>query len=173
MKNRPFHWLVLEILRVLRSACLWALAITLSVVFPTTTFSQTSTEYEIPFETSRVFGLKTIRVEANGKPAVLIVDTASNHTILSSDFELVRPRTLESAVATKKGSGLTGAGILATASLKVGPISWRDHEVVMMDLHEFSKSFGQRIDGLLGADFLNEFDLVIFDSKHHKLILER
>lgn len=172
MKKRPFHWLVIEIFAVLQNACLWGLAIALGVVFPIPTFSQTSRGYEIPFESSRVFGLKTIRVEANGKPAVLIVDTASNLTILSSDFEMVRGRTRESAVATNKGSGLTGTGIFATASLKVGPVNWRDHRVVMMDLHEFSKSFGQKIDGTLGADFLNEFEFVIFDSKHHKLILE-
>ena len=172
MKKKLFAWSVVGVRAELSNAGLWAIAVALGVVFTTPTFSQTSREYEIPFENSRLFGLKIIRVEANGKPAVLIIDTASNHTILSSDFELVRTRTLDRAFATSKGSGLTGGGIFATASLKVGPINWRDHKVVLMDLHELSKSFGQRIDGLLGADFLNEFELVIFDSKHHKLILE-
>ena len=93
MKKRSFPYLVLQIPAVFRNACFWALAIALGVAFAIPTFSQTSRGYEIPFESSRVFGLKTIRVEANGKPAVLIVDTASNHTILRSDFELVRKRT--------------------------------------------------------------------------------
>ena len=173
MKKRLFPWLVVRMRAGLRNPFLRATAVALGVLLPIQTFSQTLKGYEIPFESSRVFGLKTIRVEANGKPAVLIVDTASDHTILSYDFEEVRVRSRENAVATSKGSGLTGTGVFATVSLKVGPINWRDHRVVMMDLHEFSKSFGQRIDGLLGADFLNEFELVIFDSKHHKLILER
>jgi len=41
-----------------------------------------------------------------------------------------------------------------------------------MDMHEFSKSSGQTIDGLLGLDFLSEFELVVVDLKNHKLILE-
>ena len=55
----------------------------------------------------------------------------------------------------------------------VGPFTWREHRVVLMDLHELSISLGQKVDGLLGMDLLSEFNLVILDSKHHKLILER
>jgi hypothetical protein len=42
-----------------------------------------------------------------------------------------------------------------------------------MDMNELSRSLGQKVGGSLGMDFLNEFDLVIPDSRHHKLILER
>jgi hypothetical protein len=41
-----------------------------------------------------------------------------------------------------------------------------------MDMREFSKSFGQKVDGLLGMDFFSEFELVMVDLKNHKLILE-
>jgi hypothetical protein len=135
-------------------------------------FSQPSNRTEMPFENSRVFGLILVRVEANGRPAVLIVDTASNHTIISSELADVSPRTLDNAVSTSKGSGFTGTGVFAKATLKVGPLAWPDHSVVVMDMREFSKSLGQRIDGLLGMDFFSEFEVVIVDSKRHKLILE-
>jgi len=119
-----------------------------------------------------MFGLVLVKVEVNGRPAVLIVDTASNHTIISSELADVPPRTLESAVSTSKGSGFAGTGTFATATLKVESISWRNHRVVVMDTHDLSKSFGQKIDGLLGMDFFSEFKVVVVDLKNHKLTLE-
>jgi len=108
----------------------------------------------------------------DGKPAVLIVDYGSSKTIIS--LELGNHRAYaQNTVSTSKGSGWTGAGVSAKATLTVGPFTWRDRRVVVMDLHELSISLGQKVDGLLGMDFLSEFNLVILDSKHHKLILER
>jgi len=113
-----------------------------------------------------------VRVEVNGRPAVLIVDTGSSQTIISSELGDVATRALrENGVYGHKGSGLTGAGVFKTATLRVGAITWRDHRVIVMDMHELSKSLEQEIDGLLGMDFLSEFGLVVIDSKHHKLIL--
>jgi hypothetical protein len=40
-----------------------------------------------------------------------------------------------------------------------------------MDMKDISKSFGENIDGLLGMDFLNDFEMVVVDLKQHKLIL--
>ena len=113
-----------------------------------------------------------VKVEVNGRPAVLIVDTGANQTIISSELGDMGPRTLESAVSASKGSGWTGTGIFATATLKIGSISLRNHRVVVMNTHDLSKSFGQKIDGLLGLDFFKEFELVVVDLKNHKLILQ-
>ena len=135
-------------------------------------FPQSSNPKEIPFENSRMFGLVLVKVEVNGRPAVLIVDTASNHTIISSELADVPPRNLDNVVATSKGSGFAGAGVFTRATLKVGPITWRDHKVVAMDMRAFSKSLGQQADGMLGMDFFSEFELVVVDLKNHKLILE-
>ena len=41
-----------------------------------------------------------------------------------------------------------------------------------MDMHDFSKSLGQKVDGLLGMDFFSEFDFVAVDLKNHKLIFK-
>ncbi len=119
-----------------------------------------------------MFGLVLVKVEVNGRPAVLIVDTGANQTIISSELGDMRPRNLESAVSASKGSGWTGTGVFATATLRVGPISWRNHRVVVMDTHDLSKSLGQTIDGLLGMDFFKEFEVVVVNLKNHKLILE-
>jgi predicted aspartyl protease len=119
-----------------------------------------------------MFGLVLVKVEVNGRPAVLIVDTASNHTIISSELADVTPRTLDNAVSTSKGSGFAGTGVFARTTVRVGPITWRDHRIVVMDMRELSKSLGQKIDGLLGMDFFSEFKVVVVDLKNHKLTLE-
>jgi predicted aspartyl protease len=156
----------------LKAASQCVIAIMLAAALQVPAFPQSSNPKEIPFENSRMFGLVLVKVEVNGRPAVLIVDTASNHTIISSELADAPPRNLDSVVATSKGSGFAGAGVFTRATLKVGPITWRDHKVVAMDMRAFSKSLGQKADGLLGMDFFSEFELVVVDLKNHKLILE-
>jgi len=151
------------------SRCVTVCALLLTL--ETTTHSQPSRR-EIPFENSHLFGLVLVKLEVNGRPAVLIVDTGANQTIISSELGDMGPRTLESAVSASKGSGWIGTGIFATATLKIGSISLRNHRVVVMNTHDLSKSFGQKIDGLLGMDFFKEFELVVVDLKNHKLILQ-
>ena len=133
---------------------------------------QSSNAKEIPFEKSRIFGLVLVKVEVNGKPAVLIVDTGSNHTVISSELADAVPRNLESVVDTSKGSGFAGTGVFTRATLKVGSITWRDHKVVAMDMRALSKSLGQKADGVLGMDFFSDFILMVVDLKNHKLILD-
>src|SRR5690348_7822057 len=89
--------------------------------------SQTSAQREIPFENSPNFGLILVKAEANGRPAMLIVDTAASSTILSSDLAYGTPYTLRNMVSTSKGSGFAGRGIIEKATLKIGPLIWRDH----------------------------------------------
>jgi predicted aspartyl protease len=112
-----------------------------------------------------------VEAKINGQPAVMILDTGSNRTIVSSRFVDVAKLTLLNTVSSKKGSGYSGTGVFTKVSLAVGPVLWRDHEIVAMDLSDISKSSGERIDGLLGMDFLKEFGTVVVDLREHKLIL--
>ena len=41
----------------------------------------------------------------------------------------------------------------------------------MSDFQEISNSMKRRIDGILGEDVLKEFDSVVIDFKHHRLVL--
>ena len=112
-----------------------------------------------------------VEARINGQLAVLILDTGSNHTILSSKLVDVATPPLKDLVTSKKGSGYSGNGVFTRASVSVGTVLWRDHRIVVMDTNEISKSMGETVDGLLGMDFLNEFDIVIVDLRQHKLIL--
>ena len=156
----------------MRATSQCAIAILLAAAVQTPAFPQTSKPKEIPFESSHLFRLVLIKVDVNGKPAVLVVDTASNQTIISSKLADVPARSLDNAVATSKGSGFRGEGVFTKSTLRVGPITWRDHKVLAMDMRAFSKSLGQEADGLLGMDFFGEFGLVVVDLKNHKLILD-
>ena len=156
----------------MRAASQCAIAIMLAAALQVPAFPQSSRPKEISFENSRIFGLVLVKVEVNGRSAILIVDTASNHTIISSELADVPARNLDNVVATSKGSGFAGAGVFTRATLKVGPITWSDHKVVAMDMRVFSKSLGQKADGMLGMDFFSEFELVVVDLKSHKLILK-
>ena len=155
----------------LKTACRCTVAFLLAVALGFPVSPQPSNPLEIPLRLSRTFGLMLVTAEINGKPAVLIVDTGSNHTAISSRFVDVASPSLRDTVSTEKGSGFSGGGVFTKASLKVGPVLWRDHRVLAMDTKEISKSFGENIDGFLGMDFLNEFEMVVVDLRHHKLIL--
>jgi len=128
----------------------------------------------IPFEVNRNFGSILIRAQVNGKPATLVVDTGSSHTILSSELLQVRPLALEHADAPTKGSGYVGSAGWAKATVEVGTITWQDRRVlVMSDFQEISNSMKRRVDGILGEDVLKEFDFVGIDFKRHRLVLRR
>ena len=128
----------------------------------------------IPFEVNRNFGSILIRAQVNGKPATLVVDTGSSHTILSSELLQVRLLASEHADAPAKGTGYVGSAGWAKATVEVGALRWPDRKVLVMnDFQEISNSMKQKVDGILGEDVLKEFDSVVIDFKHHRLFVLR
>jgi predicted aspartyl protease len=155
----------------LKSAPRCILAFVLAVAGVIPVFPLASNPETLPFQVNHSFGLMLIRAEVNGNPATLILDTGSDHTTISSRFVDVATPSLRDTVSTAKGSGYFGTVVFTRASLKVGPVVWRDHRILAMDTKEISKSLGENVDGLLGMDFLNEFEIVVVDLRQHKLIL--
>lgn len=127
---------------------------------------------QIPFEYSRTFGLMLVKVEVNGKPAVMVLDTGSNETIVSPKLVIVEQLGLKDAVSMAKGSGYSGTGVYSTAVLKVGSLSPKNCRILVVDLSDLSKSLGQDIDGILGMSVLKGFEIVTVDLRHHKLVLK-
>jgi len=113
-----------------------------------------------------------IKVEVNGKPGVMVLDTGSNETIVSPRLVIVKQLSSIHAVSMAKGSGYTGAGVFATAVLKVGLLSPKNCQILVVDLSDLSKSLGQEVDGILGMSVLKEFEIVTVDLRHHKLVLK-
>ena len=128
----------------------------------------------IPIELTHRFGLVLVRVEVNGRPATLVLDTGSSHTILSTQLVQVRVLALGDIARPSKGSGWVGSAGWIKATLKVGDAVWRDHEFLAMDdLPDISNAVGQKVDGILGEDVLKDFAVVAIDFKHRRLFLLR
>jgi hypothetical protein len=126
----------------------------------------------IPFDVSQNFGVILIRALVNKQPATLVVDTGASHTILSSELLQVRSLALEHADAPAKGSGYVGNAGWARATLEIGKMTWPDRKVLVMDdFRDLSNSMKRRIDGIVGEDVLKEFDSVVLDFKHQRLVL--
>jgi hypothetical protein len=79
---------------------------------------------------------------------------------------------LAHADAPAKGSGYVGSAGWAKASLEVGTTTWSDRKVLVMnDFQDMSNTLNERVDGIIGEDVLREFDSVIIDFKHRRLLL--
>jgi hypothetical protein len=128
----------------------------------------------IPIELTRPFGLVLVKVEVNGRPATVVVDTGSSHTILSTQLVQVRALALGDGASPSKGSGWVGSAAWIKATVKVGDAVWRDHMFLTMDdLPDISDAVGQKVDGILGEDVLKDFAVVKIDFQHRRLVLLR
>jgi predicted aspartyl protease len=126
----------------------------------------------IPIELTSRFSLVLVRLEVNGRPATLVVDTGSSHTILSTQLVQSRALAMGDDPSPRTGSGLVGRAAWIKATVKVGSTVWRDHEFLAMDnLSDISNAVGQKVDGFLGEDLLQDFSVVQIDFKHQRLIL--
>jgi hypothetical protein len=126
----------------------------------------------VPIALTRRFGLILVRAEVNDRPATLLIDTGCSHTILSTKLLQGQFSTLEHAANASKGSGWVGDAKWIKATVKVGDTVWKDHKFLAMDdLPDISDSLGQKIDGILGEDVLQEFSLIQIDFSHRKLML--
>jgi predicted aspartyl protease len=129
-------------------------------------------QHAIPFRFGEAFRVMLIEGEINGTHTWLVVDTGSNRTVLSAKAARVMTLGLGQRVRPVDGSGYVGNGAYLNATLKVGDQVWRDRQIVVMDLEDMSKSMGLEVGGLLGMDFLSEFDEVVVDVRGQRLILE-
>jgi predicted aspartyl protease len=155
----------------LKSASRCTLVFAFTVAIGLGAFPHPQDRVEVPFEYSRAFGLMLIKVEVNGKPAVMVLDTGSNETIVSPALVIVKQLSSKDAVAMAKGSGYSGIGVIATAFLSIGQLNPKKCQILVVDLSDLSKTLGQEVDGVLGMSILKEFEIVSVDLKHHKLVL--
>ena len=156
----------------MNSASRCSVVLALTITFGLGAFANPPDPVEVPFECSRAFGLMLIKVEVNGKPAVMVLDTGSNETIVSPRLVIVKQLSSKEAVALAKGSGYSGTGVIATAVLSIGPLNPKNCQILVVDLSDLSKTLGQEVDGILGMSVLKEFEIVSVDLRHHKLVLK-
>ena len=156
----------------MNSASRCSVVVALTVALGLGAFPHPPDPGEIPFEYSRAFGLILIKVEINGNPAEMVLDTGSNETIVSPRVVIVKQLSSKKAVAMAKGSGYSGNGVITNVFLKVGPLNPKNSQILVVDLSDLSKTLGQEVDGILGMSVLKEFETVSVDLKHHRLVLK-
>jgi Aspartyl protease len=131
--------------------------------------SPTTDALTIPFFLASGRGSLLIRARINRRDALLIVDTGSSHTILQPAVAGVNPTEL---AAPRVGPGIMGDAVGQDVTLEVGPhISQR--RVSVMDLSSALSVYQERIDGLLGIDFLMDFSQTVINLKDRVITFVR
>lgn len=156
----------------MKSASRSMVVLVLTVALGLGAFPHPQDSVEVPFEYSRAFGLMLVKVGVNGKPAVMVLDTGSNETIVSPRLVIVKQLSSKEAVAMAKGSGYSGTGVIATAFLSIGLTNPKNCQILVVDLSALSETLGQEVDGILGMSVLKAFEIVSVDLKHRKLVLK-
>jgi aspartyl protease len=125
----------------------------------------------VPIERSPEFGVILLSVHVNGKPAVLILDTGSNTTILSPEISGLNTAHLPHAAPPRKGTGFVEDGRWGQATLTIGTTVWKDKRVLVVDTKAISRAVQRKIDGILGQDILNDFKYVEINLEEKRLTL--
>lgn len=120
---------------------------------------------QVPFEYATSRDSMLVRVLINNKPAVLIFDTGSAHTIVRPELIGVSPKELIPTEMAKSGGGFMGDAVGREVSLQVGSFTLKKRKVVVMDLSQILSVYEEKIDGILGLDFIKEFRQVTIDMK--------
>lgn len=149
-----------------------ALVFTLTLALGQTASPHPRRPVEIAFEYSKAFGLMLIKMEVNGKAAVMVLDTGSNETLVSPRLVSGKSFISNQAIPLAEGSGFSGVAVGSNALLSIGQLNPKEFQVLVMDLGALSKSRGQQIDGILGMSVLKEFEIVTVNLRHRKLVLK-
>ena len=128
---------------------------------------------KVPFEYASGRNSILVRVKVNDRPAVLILDTGSSHTVLRPELLHIKPSELITTQQGSSGGGFMGDAIGREVTLQVGNWKWQKRRIAVMDLSQVLAVYEQQIDGVLGLDFLQEFSSVTFDLKQKVILFVR
>src|SRR5277367_6079484 len=95
--------------------------------------SQNDGELTVPFEYAAGRGSMLVRARVDNRPALLIVDTGSTHTILRPSVVGVSAAELGSP---RIAGGLIGDAVGREVTLQIGQRTWRRRRVTVMDLSQ-------------------------------------
>ena len=108
-----------------------------------------------------------IRARVSGRAALLIVDTGSSHTILVPSIAGVHPAEL---AKPRTGAGIMGDALGREVRLEIGECVLERQRVSVMDLSQALSAYREKIDGLLGIEFLLQFSQALINLKERSII---
>ncbi len=105
----------------------------------------------------------------NDMPVVLILYTGAAHTVLCPNAAGVDPKELVPTRPSSGGGGFIGDAVGREITLQVGAMKWEKRRVAVMDLSQVLSVYSEKIDGILGLDFLQQFRKVIINIKDQSI----
>lgn len=130
-------------------------------------------QVEVPFQQDGRNKLIFLDARINGKPALLMLDSGASITAVNAALLEVGDWDLRIAKFSTQGPGVSGEAAWAKAELAIGSTKGTGRWVAAMKLEALTSRLGRHIDGILGQDFLSDFDHVVIDFKAKKLLLYR
>jgi hypothetical protein len=120
---------------------------------------------QVPYELAKRRAGLLLHVRINGAPAVMILDTGSAHTIIQPDVLGSKAPNVAPVFPAPRSAGFIGDAVGYEVLLQVGEWKWKRRAVVVMDLARLLAAHDERVDGLLGLDFLQEFSSILIDRE--------
>lgn len=127
---------------------------------------------DLPFECAEERGSILVQVRINDKPALLILDTGSSHTVVRPEFLGTKPSELVPTKAAADG-GFKGDAVGREITLQVGSWKLQKQRVAVMDLSQVLSVYREKIDGILGLDFLFRFSRATINFNDKTIMLVR
>jgi hypothetical protein len=114
----------------------------------------------VPFELRGDYAL--VRVEVNGHPTLLILDTGSGALVLDSAFaRLAEVEWSRFMHGTAVGSGNTSVRIGNARSVRVGTAALSNVRVASVDIHDVQARVGYDVQGALGYELFESYVVAI------------
>jgi hypothetical protein len=133
----------------------------LFLIAPLALAQETGRVYRVPFHS--VNSMILLDVTVNGNPAVMLLDTGANNSIVTPAAAGLRANL--APLKRNSGAGASGDYTEAVIALCLDKHCWLNRDVLAMDLSEANKNAGARLDGFIGQDILREFSAVRIDYK--------
>jgi hypothetical protein len=92
------------------------------------------------------------------------LDTGSSHTIVRPELLGIKPSELVPTHTASDG-GFMGDAVGREVRLQIADWKWPKQRVAVMDLSQVVAAYHEKIDGILGMDFLFEFRRVTINVK--------
>lgn len=145
------------------------MALALLLLMPLPNRARPST-LRVPFRTAQAMIL--VEGKVNGNPAILLLDTGANRTIISARVYGNVLFQMQQLRQNHHGAGVAGGSIPLHADLVLAGRIWVAQRVSVMDLDELNDMLKLHFDGLLGQDILRQFRAVRIDYRTHVIELE-